>query len=514
MKKIYLIGVLALLFACNERMDDMRPHNRAEAGSYLESFKNIVNATSGLYGQFLRQAGGFTDGNNYHGTYHPLGELRGNTIYVVHPFNAYQGERNQDAHFFLNGDQKPYSYAWPMWAKTHQLVLGASQNILAIDKLYAETKDVTMYDKLLRLRGDNCFIRGLMIWNAVNVFGRPYWDEPEKNLGIVLDIQAEARELPRSSVKECFEQAIADFKAAAAYLPDERSDRSFANRAAAFGFLSRIYLYMGGCPDAPVDEYNRLAAAYADSTFGMHEDVVELLKGEELKDLYENPKNSKEVLFAFYTGNYPSGTLGNVVHDFYYWSGYESEAGSSSYPCVISKDYEKIMDQGQDLRWLYFTEPSGRYPGRFCTTKYNGGKIYAFGDYTSFVAPTVFLRAAEVMLNRAEAYVKLGEDAKALADLNAVRDRSGLAPLSGVGGMELFDEIFLERRRELAFEAQTYYDYVRNGLKMKREEVTTLYPNYIGEQYNEMDPRASRRTMCLVPAEEILLNKALVQNQY
>ena len=72
--------------------------------------------------------------------------------------------------------------------------------------------------------------------------GRPYWDEPDKNLGIVLDINAEARELPRSSVKACFEQAIADFKEAAACLPDERSDRSFANRAAAYGFLSRIYL--------------------------------------------------------------------------------------------------------------------------------------------------------------------------------------------------------------------------------------------------------------------------------
>lgn len=514
MRKIYLIGMVALLFACNDRMDDMRPHNRAEAGSYLGSFKNLVNATSGLYGEFLRQAGGFTDGNNYHGTYHPLGELRGNTCFVIEPFNS-QTDRCQDAHFFLNGDQKPYSYAWPMWAKTHRLILSASQNIRAIDELYAETRDVTTREKLLRLRGDNCFIRGLMIWNAVNVFGRPYWDEPEKNLGIVLDINAEARELPRSSVKACFEQAIADFKEAAACLPDERSDRTFANRAASYGFLSRIYLYMGGCPDAPVDEYNRLAADYADSVFGMHKDVVELLKGEELADLYENPKNSKEVLFAFTTGNYPSGTIGNVIHNFYSWDGYSvNTPANSSYPCVISRDYENIMDKKQDLRWQYFTEPSLRNPGRFCTCKYNGGMVVTGKNSVSFVAPTIFLRAGEVVLNRAEAYVKLGEDAKALAALNEVRDRAGLAPLSGISGMDLFDEIFLERRRELAFEAQTYYDYVRNGLKMTREERTTLYPNYIGDQYNEIDPRTSRRTMCLVPAEEIQLNKALVQNQY
>lgn len=514
MKKIYLIGIVVLLFACDGRMDDMRPHNRAEAGSYLESFKNIVNATSGLYGQFLSQAGGFTDGYLYYGTYHALGELRGNTIFVIEPFSSYQGERNQDAHFFLNGDQKPYSYAWPMWAKTHQLVLGASQNLAAIGQLLPEIRDPETREKLVRLRGENSFLRGLMIWNGVNVFGRPYWDEPDKNLGIVLDVDAEAKELPRSSVKACFEQAVADFKVAAACLPDERSDRSFANRAASYGMLSRIYLYMGGCPDSPVEEYNRLAANYADSTFAMQNDVVELAEGEDLKELYENPKNSKEVLFAFYTGNFPSGTIGNIVHDMYSWSGYESAAATFSYPCVISKDYEKIMDKDRDLRWSYFTEPSLRYPGRFCTRKYNGGKIYSFSDYASFIAPTVFIRAGEVLLNRAEAYVKLGEEVKALADLNQVRERAGLTPLSGLSGKALFDEIFLERRRELAFEAQTYYDYVRNGLKMKREEVTTLYPNYIGAQYNEIDPRTSRRTMCLVPAEEILLNRALVQNKY
>ena len=56
MKKKYLIVGLLFLVACNGRLDEMRPHNMAEAESYLSSFNNIVNATSGLYGQFLRQA--------------------------------------------------------------------------------------------------------------------------------------------------------------------------------------------------------------------------------------------------------------------------------------------------------------------------------------------------------------------------------------------------------------------------------------------------------------------------
>ena len=118
------------------------------------------------------------------------------------------------------------------------------------------------------------------------------------------------------------------------------------------------------------------------------------------------------------------------------------------------------------------------------------------------------------MLNRAEAYVKLGEDSKALADLNDIRNRAGLEPLAGLSGDALFDEIFTERRRELAFEALTYYDYVRDGITMSREEISVAYEQYAGQEYNEIDPRTSRKTVCLIPSEELQLNNRLVQNNY
>ena len=49
---------------------------------------------------------------------------------------------------------------------------------------------------------------------------------------------------------------------------------------------------------------------------------------------------------------------------------------------------------------------------------------------------------------------------------------------------------------------------------MKREEVSVSYSNYTGAQYNAIDPKTSRRTVCLIPAEELLLNDKLVQNDY
>lgn len=176
-----------------------------------------------------------------------------------------------------------------------------------------------------------------------------------------------------------------------------------------------------------------MAVRYADSTFSMKNDVVEVLQGEELKDLYDNPKTNKEILFAFTPANFPS-RIHNLVHNYYSWYGYESSASTSGYNCVISRDYEEIMDQEKDLRWTYFTEPSGRFNGRYNTKKYNGGKYEAFSGYYSFACPVVFIRAGEVILNRAEAYMKLGESGKALADLNYIRQRAGLSPLSGISG--------------------------------------------------------------------------------
>lgn len=82
--------------------------------------------------------------------------------------------------------------------------------------------------------------------------------------------------------------------------------------------------------------------------------------------MYDNPKTNKEILFAFTPANFPS-RIHNLVHNYYSWYGYESSASTSGYNCVISRDYEEIMDQEKDLRWTYFTEPSGRFNGRYNT---------------------------------------------------------------------------------------------------------------------------------------------------
>ncbi|MBV5314626.1 MAG: RagB/SusD family nutrient uptake outer membrane protein [Prolixibacteraceae bacterium] len=78
-------------------------------------------------------------------------------------------------------------------------------------------------------------------------------------------------------------------------------------------------------------------------------------------------------------------------------------------------------------------------------------------NYTGMV---IFIRLSEIYLNYAEAQNVLGNDAEALKYVNMIRSRAGMPNISGSGTI-LHDKIRHERRIELAFEGQRYYDLRR-----------------------------------------------------
>lgn len=76
------------------------------------------------------------------------------------------------------------------------------------------------------------------------------------------------------------------------------------------------------------------------------------------------------------------------------------------------------------------------------------------------------LRYAEVLLNYAEAAIKLNRESDALPKINEIRNRAGLDNFDpSVVGHDLWEEYKLQRRIEFAFEvpAHRYYDLLRWG---------------------------------------------------
>ena len=83
-------------------------------------------------------------------------------------------------------------------------------------------------------------------------------------------------------------------------------------------------------------------------------------------------------------------------------------------------------------------------------------------------AGTTFIRLSEMYLIRAEANARLENLPLALDDLNAIRERAGLSPILSTD--DLIEQIFLERRRELAFEGHLFFDIKRFQKDIMRDE--------------------------------------------
>jgi starch-binding outer membrane protein, SusD/RagB family len=109
------------------------------------------------------------------------------------------------------------------------------------------------------------------------------------------------------------------------------------------------------------------------------------------------------------------------------------------------------------------------------------------------------IRVSELYLIRAEARARQGgKDALALADLNMIAQRAGLAAYVGLTGTSLTDAITAQRRLELAFEGDRWFDMKRRGQPFIKSTGNVLYDDF--------------RILAPLPVREIQSNANLVQN--
>ena len=109
----------------------------------------------------------------------------------------------------------------------------------------------------------------MMYFYLCRAYGRPYYQAPDKNLGVPIvngtpdDIMGDLLLPDRSTVKETYEQAISDLKKAEEMMTINKG-AAYASKEAAQAMLSRVYLYMSGTYENPNREYAQLAVDYAD----------------------------------------------------------------------------------------------------------------------------------------------------------------------------------------------------------------------------------------------------------
>lgn len=110
--------------------------------------------------------------------------------------------------------------------------------------------------------------------------------------------------------------------------------------------------------------------------------------------------------------------------------------------------------------------------------------------------PGFIIRTAELYLIRAEARAQQDNLTGALVDLNAVRDRAGLPGSIAANKNDILLAIENERRIEFAFEPHRWFDLARTNRALVVLNIAD-----------------ANKILMPLPAEQLLLDKALQQNQ-
>jgi len=223
-----------------------------------------------------------------------------------------------------------------------------------------------------------------------------------------------------------------------------------------------------------VSLWGNLPVTNADGTpkrFDSRADLMQGLEPRLLATVYFPGAMLRGLMFDMQRGIYPSfsGTAAAEV-----------SKPDNSRAHILAGD-TKTLYQGKQV--IGFTGPwtggdeltrTGFYVRKY--VDYN--KPQATVDLNRSEQPWIDFRYGEILLNRAEAAMELGNAGDALSDINQLRDRAG-APL--YGSIDL-DKVRKERRMELAFENQYYWDLKRwrtADVVLDRAHFKGLMPYYV-----------------------------------
>ena len=119
------------------------------------------------------------------------------------------------------------------------------------------------------------------------------------------------------------------------------------------------------------------------------------------------------------------------------------------------------------------------------------------------------MRLADIVLLKAEALNVLGQAAAAIPLVNAIRARVSLAPISVTSQADVALAILNERRLELAFEGERWYDLLRYSTQYT---ITLMNSQVDGSGKNLNYNMDAHRLIYPIPQADMDNNPKLVQN--
>lgn len=330
--------------------------------------------------------------------------------------------------------------------------------------------------------GEAHFFRAYSYFLLVNFFG----DVP---LVLTNDYEA-SRHLPRTDKAAVYETIVDDLVQAESYLANSGNPNTKVTAEAATAMLARVYLYTEQWEAAArkAGELIPVADGGSGTKFVLEEDVNDVF----LKTTREGILNL-DCTNRNGDGSFQKSTMIGMFF-----------VSASQNPTYYLSDQlvADLQEDPDDLRgqnWIKCVEKDG-VKGKYFPYKNKYSNDASVPSGREEYEP--FLRLAEQYLIRAEARAHMDDYAGAVADLNCIRRRAGVAPLPATGNKdELLLAVESERRKELFFErGHRWFDLNRTG----RADAV-----YSEVDYKQWKPAAS---LWPIPDSEIKANVYLEQN--
>ena len=472
-KLLVLLFSFGFFMSCDDELNDLQPFVEGNPETFFTSVSAFQNGVDGAYRQLWNYYS--SPGSGLQG----LPDILSDNVII-----AQTGRRS-------NQDYYNYRYVAGTggaidlyWSEAYEAVNVANLVIAQIDNL----GDGAEKNNIL---GQALAIRAWAHFDLVRVYGKIPTQSADANasLGVVyIKVEDGDTEDPfaapaRETVASNYTEIIGDLERASQLIGDANGQGKL-NADGVYGLLSRVYLYNG--------EYQKVIDA-ADEV------SVPLATAEELEGLYTDANEAGIVVkLAINTSSESGGNNVGVLYS-------QSNATSTISEYVFDFDFFNSIDEDDQRRDVI------SFVGLNQDNQYNA--ISKFLGETGQVNGRVdvkVMRAAEVLLNKAEAQFELGQDA--LSTLNQLRDLRYVAYAGGESGSALEDAIQFERRVELSFEGHRFFDLKRRGEPVMRSTMGDIidgsgtspdFPTLAADNFRFQLP---------IPIAEINANQNIVQN--
>ncbi len=484
-----ILLLTAVVFSSCSKFLEEDPKNLVTIQNFYKTESDAIAAVNAVYA-YLNSVDNFAAGGNTAGVYHSTFWL---TMGLASDemLNNQLGAANFDqlSSFSYTSMNPSMEEIWGMHYKTITLA-----NI-AIARIPGISMNTALRDRLV---GEAKFLRGLMYFNLVRMFGR-----------VPLLLNEDNPLLPeKATVDAIYTQIIADLGDAANVLPPNYvagSGRGRATKGAANAILAKVYLTRKNWEQA---------AIYAKKVIDSNEYAL----WEDFADVFKlSSRAGKEAIFSVGFGD-----AGGAIS---FWEvgqfnvrllpaalsaeGVQNAQGWQ-FPTQYLYNQFEVNDHRRDVTFItQINDPAGAYTIRPYVKKYWDRVAEPQGNGSSNDFPVI--RYADVLLMYAEAENELDQTGPAHQYINMVRKRARFNGTSyanavpdyvGLSKDQFRSAVLKERMMEFVFEGHRWFDLVRTG---KLAQLVPLAKTGVVP--------AARNNLFPLPQREVDLNPNLGQNE-